>query len=281
MRECLQGPSGKRNIEPMTSREDLRRLLLDLAHDLGDGRHMAIVGEGNVSGKLDARHFLIKASGTRMSTLQPQELVGVDARPLLAALAGGEDLTDQEIERLLLEARTDPDALKPSVESLFHAWLLTLPGIRIIGHVHAIAVNQVLCSPRKRDFAVRRVIPDQVVYCGVESVLVPYVDPGFTLARRIAGEVETFRKRTGVLPKTILLENHGVIALGTQHTEVIAALAMAEKAARIFVGAAALGGPVFMDESEVHRIAGRTDEHYRQRMLQRHQPRSDHADPAS
>ena len=264
----------------MTSTEDIRRLLLDLAHDLGDGRHMAIAGEGNVSGTLDDHHFLIKASGTRMSTLKPEELVEVDARPLLAALEGGKDLADEEIERLLLEVRTDPDALKPSVESLFHAWLLTLPGIRIIGHVHAIAVNQVLCSPRKRDFAVRRVIPDQVVYCGVESVLIPYVDPGFTLARHMAREVETFRKRTGVLPKIILLENHGIIALGAQHTEVIAALAMAEKAARIFVGAATLGGPVFMDEFEVYRIAGRTDEHYRQRMLERHLPRSDHADPA-
>lgn len=252
----------------MVSVEDVRQQLLELAHDLGDGRHMAILGEGNIAGKLDAQHFLVKASGTQLSTLQPEQLVEVDARPLLAALAAGEDLADQEIERLLLEARTDPDALKPSVETLFHAWLLALPGMHVVGHVHAIAVNQVLCSPRVKDFATRRVIPDQVVYCGAESVLVPYVDPGFTLARRIASEVEAFRERTGTLPKTILLENHGIIAVGKQYTEVIAALAMAEKAARIFVGAAALGGPVFMDEYQVHRIAGRTDEHYRQRMLQ-------------
>ena len=106
-----------------------------------------------------------------------------------------------------------------------------------------------------------------VVYCGTESVLVPYVDPGLKLARRIAEDVEVFRQRVGTVPKTILLENHGIIALGKQHTEVIAALAMAEKAARIFVGAAALGGPIFMDERQVHRIAGRTDESYRQRML--------------
>jgi hypothetical protein len=42
---------------------------------------------------------------------------------------------------------------------------------------------------------------------------------------------------------------------------------MAEKAAKIFVGAAALGGPVFFSNHNVERIAGRPDEAYRQRAL--------------
>jgi hypothetical protein len=42
---------------------------------------------------------------------------------------------------------------------------------------------------------------------------------------------------------------------------------MAEKAAKIFVGAAALGGPVFFSKANVERIAGRPDEAYRQRAL--------------
>jgi hypothetical protein len=42
---------------------------------------------------------------------------------------------------------------------------------------------------------------------------------------------------------------------------------MAEKAAEIFVGAAALGGPVFLTAEQSERIAGRPDEHYRQKML--------------
>ena len=96
------------------------------------------------------------------------------------------------------------------------------------------------------------------------------MDPGFVLARYIRDEVAAFKERTGTVPKTILLENHGIIAVGAHPSEVAAALAMAEKAARIFIGAAGLGGPVFMDEAEVFRIAGRTDEHYRQRMLHLH-----------
>ena len=66
------------------------------------------------------------------------------------------------------------------------------------------------------------------------------------MVRKIAARTEAFRARTGQIPKTILLQNHGVIALGSTHTDVMAALDMAEKAARVFVGATALGGPVFL-----------------------------------
>ena len=228
---------------------------------------MAILGEGNISGKIDGGCFLVKASGTRLAALQPDHLVAVEAGPLLAAMEGDIEMDDAAMKRLLLDARVDAEALKPSVESLFHAWLLQEPGVNYVGHTHPIAVNQILCSPRAEDFATQRLFPDQIVYCGAESVLVPYVDPGLTLAREIARQVDAFQARTGQAPKTILLENHGLIALGSTHTEVMAALDMAEKAACIFVGAASLGGPVFMEPHHVRRIDHRPDEHYRQRML--------------
>jgi hypothetical protein len=47
----------------------------------------------------------------------------------------------------------------------------------------------------------------------------------------------------------------------------MASLMMAEKAAKIFVGAAALGGPVFLTPENVARISGRSDEHYRRKVL--------------
>ncbi len=42
---------------------------------------------------------------------------------------------------------------------------------------------------------------------------------------------------------------------------------MAQKAASIFLGASALGGPRFLSPEQVARIGGRPDEHYRQRAL--------------
>jgi len=46
-----------------------------------------------------------------------------------------------------------------------------------------------------------------------------------------------------------------------------AAMFMADKAARIFIAAASMGGPQFMSAEQVDRIANRIDEHYRQRAL--------------
>jgi hypothetical protein len=58
-----------------------------------------------------------------------------------------------------------------------------------------------------------------------------------------------------------------VITVGRSAEAVKAAMFMIEKAAKIFVGAAALGGPKFLSAEDVSRIAGRPDEHYRQKML--------------
>ena len=247
--------------------EDVRRALLELARELGDGRQMAILGEGNVSASLDEERFLVKASGTNLATLQPDQLVAVRSKPLLDAVEEDQALQDEAVEALLRDVREDKGALKPSVESLFHAWLLHQPGVACVGHVHPVAVNQVLCSPAAQQYARKRLFPDQVVYCGAESVLVPYVDPGLALARRIAAEVDAFRMRHDRMPVLILLVNHGLIALGGSAKEVAAAIAMAEKAATVFLGAAMAGGPVFMSSEHVHRISDRIDEHYRQGML--------------
>ena len=76
-----------------------------------------------------------------------------------------------------------------------------------------------------------------------------------------------FRQELGTIPRVILLASHGVITLGGSPQAVLAAMLMADKAARIFAGAAALGGPVFLSDADVHRLANRTDEHHRQRAL--------------
>jgi len=65
----------------------------------------------------------------------------------------------------------------------------------------------------------------------------------------------------------VLMQNHGIITLGGTWQAVLSGLLMAEKAAKIFVGAAVLGGPIFMNDENVDRIAGRPDEAYRQRAL--------------
>jgi rhamnose utilization protein RhaD (predicted bifunctional aldolase and dehydrogenase) len=246
---------------------DALQSLLDLSHSLGGERlRMAILGEGNTSLRLDAETFAVKASGSNLASLRAADLSACRfdrLLPLLDAPAA----TDAEIDRVLFAARVNEADKKPSIEALFHAYLLTLPGVACVGHVHAIAVNQILCSPRARDYAERRACPDEIVMCGLESVFVPYAEPGLGLAQSIRREVQAFVRRTGREPKIILLQNHGIIAVGPSPKAVLGSLLMAEKAAEIFVGAAALGGPVFLTAAQCERIAGRPDEHYRQKML--------------
>lgn len=246
----------------------LRSTLLELAHDLGrEERGLAILGEGNVSARVDEHSFLVKASGANLATLAHEGLTACRAHHLLALLDQRAPFSDTSVDDALLAARTAADARKPSVEAMFHAWLLTLPGVNFVGHTHPVAVNAVLCSPRAADLARRRLFPDEIVCCGAESVLVPYVDPGLALARAIRRAVLAHVRRLGRAPRVILLANHGLIALGATPAAVLSATLMAEKAARIFLGATAAGGPRFLSAAHVQRIAGRPDEHYRQQVL--------------
>jgi rhamnose utilization protein RhaD (predicted bifunctional aldolase and dehydrogenase) len=243
--------------------------LLKLSHDLGrEDRGLAMLGEGNTSCRLDADTFLVKASGSSLSNLQENQLVACRFSALLPLLKAGA-MTDAEVEKALLDSRVDATQPKPSVEAVFHAYLLSLPGIEVVGHTHPVAVNSILCAgdgPCQR-FAFERRFPDEIVCCGAKSVLVPYVDPGTILAQKIRDETDKFITAENRPPRVILLQNHGLIALGATTGSVLAATLMAEKAARIFLGAAAWGGPVGLTPQNVLRIDSRPDEHYRQKML--------------
>jgi rhamnose utilization protein RhaD (predicted bifunctional aldolase and dehydrogenase) len=242
--------------------------MLDLSHQLGrEDRRLAILGEGNTSARLSADTFVVKASGSNLGTLNEAGTAECRFDQLLPLL-DRKAMTDAAIDEALFAARVDPAARKPSVEAIFHAYLLTLPGVNFVGHTHPITVNQLLCSKHARTFAKRRLFPDEIVCCGVESVFVPYTDPGLKLAQAMRAAVIAYIKRLSRPPRVILLENHGFIALGATPEAVLAATLMGAKAAEIFVGAAAAGGtPRFLTSAQVVRIAGRPDEHYRQRAL--------------
>lgn len=241
--------------------------LLALSHKLGDpSRGLAILGEGNTSAQLSAKTFLVKASGTCLGTLKEDEVVECSFSRLLPLLDKS-GLTDAEMDAALLASRVDATAKKPSVEALFHGYLLSLPEVNYVGHTHATAVNNILCSPRTRELAEKRMFPDEIVCCDVESVFIPYTDPGLKLAQEIQRGVQGFIAEHSRPPKIILMENHGLIALGKTTNAVIAGTLMTEKAAEVFIGAAALGGPRFLTAEQVARIAGRPDEKYRQKVL--------------
>jgi rhamnose utilization protein RhaD (predicted bifunctional aldolase and dehydrogenase) len=251
----------------MSVLHEKRRALLALSHTLGaEHRHLAILGEGNASAKLSDHTFLVKASGSNLGTLREEEVVECRFDVLLPLLDLG-SATYEAIDETLFGCRIHPEAKKPSVEALFHALLLSLPGINFVGHTHPVAVNSILCSPLGETFATHRMCPDEVICCGEASVFVPYFDPGLRLSQAIRERTNRFIEQQGALPRVILLQNHGLITLGATSEAVEAATFMTVKAAHIFAGASALGGPNFLSFDQIDSLANRRDEHYRQRAL--------------
>jgi rhamnose utilization protein RhaD (predicted bifunctional aldolase and dehydrogenase) len=254
----------------MTDIDAILPQLLSLSHDLGDaGRQWAILGEGNTSARLGESSFLVKASGSQLRTLAADQLVEVSFAPLLEALHSREVWTDDQTRDLLRACCVHEGVRTPSVETIFHAGLLSLPGVNFVGHTHITSINSLLCSRGGWDLMQqqKRLFPDEVVVCGIAPCCVPYVDPGLPLARTILERVEEFIQRYGAVPKTIYLQNHGFIALGASASEVLSITQMADKSAHILIGAIACGEPMFMSDADVSRIANRPDEHLRQRAL--------------
>ncbi len=168
----------------------------------------------------------------------------------------------------MMAAKVDTQSsARPSVEVTFHAVLLHGCGVPVIGHTHPVAVNRIMCSSRAEQFASNRMFPDEAVLCGPRSVFVPYVDPGLPLALAIRDKVRSYMQEFGEAPKVILLQNHGLIALGTTTTEVLNITAMCVKAAEIFGGACALGEPEFMSQADILHIYKRPDEIYRRKLF--------------
>jgi rhamnose utilization protein RhaD (predicted bifunctional aldolase and dehydrogenase) len=247
---------------------DVMSQLVALSNRLGQPDwECAILGEGNTSARADEQSFFVKASGHELRTIAPQGFVQVAFERVLALLNCG-DLSDQAVKDGLAAAKIDPAAPgHPSVETLLHGIFLSLEGVTFVGHTHPIAVNSITCSQNFEAAYAGRLFPDEIVVCGIAPLLVPYIDPGIPLARHVYQLLQQYLDRYGEAPKTVIMQNHGLIALGRSAQQVETITQMAVKTARILLGTFAAGGPRFMSEQAVQRIHSRPDEHYRQRQL--------------
>jgi rhamnose utilization protein RhaD (predicted bifunctional aldolase and dehydrogenase) len=261
----------------LASDEPILDQLVSMSRHLGDpALDCAILGEGNTSARADAETFWVKASGVEMRTIEPGGFVRVRFDRVLALLDDrhggtpsgppGQSLDDAGIKAGLEAAKADPAvAARPSVETVLHALALQMDGVHFVGHTHPTAVNAILCSRQAEEATAGRLFPDEIVYCGVAPVYIPYTDPGVPLARRVRDSLAHYLDEYGEVPKVILMQNHGLIALGKTALEVEQITAMYVKAARVLLGTYALGGPHFLSPADVARIHTRPDELYRRK----------------
>ncbi len=242
--------------------------LVQLSREMGDpSLDYVILGEGNTSARIDGEGFWVKASGTRLAEMGEEHFVKMSLAGV-RALLGASGLGDDAIRDGLLAARLGKgETQHPSVETLLHALCLEEPEVAFVGHSHPTAINAITCSQAWPEAFGGRLFPDEIVVCGPAPLLIPYVDPGLPLAQAIGEGLAAHREQHGESPRLILMQNHGMVALGKSARQVLDITAMAVKAARILLGSYAVGGPAFLTDAAADRIHVRPDEAYRRKIL--------------
>lgn len=242
-----------------------RDALVNLSRRLGDPAFdAALLGEGNTSMRV-ADGMLVKASGAALGTARHDDFVSMTLREAFAVI-DDERAGDAEVDALF-SAIAAREGRRPSVEALLHAVVYDATDARVVAHSHPTAVNALLCSEAAGLLVEGALFPDQIVVLGATPLLVPYIDPGVRLAREVRTRLARHIDANGEAPKAIYLRNHGMFALGASPEQVLGITAMAQKCARVLIGAAAAGGVRFMPADEVVRIDTRPDEKYRRALL--------------
>jgi rhamnose utilization protein RhaD (predicted bifunctional aldolase and dehydrogenase) len=252
----------------MSNSDQTLSSLVEMSRALGDpARDLVILGEGNTSALCDDGTFWVKASGTELRTIDPEGFVQLYLEEV-CALADGPDLGDEGIKAALDRAKVDNMAVRrPSVETVLHALTLAEAGASYVGHTHPVAVNALTCSRAVEEAVHGRLFPDEIVVCGPAPAYVPYTDPGLPLARAVREAYQRYADTWAQPPKVVLMQNHGLIALGASPQEVENITAMYVKTCRVLAGTYAFGGPRFLRDEDVQRIHTRPDELYRRQQL--------------
>ncbi len=246
---------------------DLLQSLVTLSHELGrEDRHLAILGEGNTSARGDDGTFWVKASGSQLGAITEGGFTQVKLDAILE-LVEREQMTQEEVQTIWPQVMVDAQQKRPSVETFLHALCLSEGGASWIAHTHPVSCNAILCSQLGAEPFMRPLFPDGIVVCGRHPAVVPYVDPGFDLAKAVRTELRRYQDAYGASPKLLLMVNHGITALGKTMQEALNITRMADKWARTLIGTYTLGGPHFMPDHEAARIDSRLDEHYRRSQL--------------
>ena len=176
---------------------------------LGRDPKLVLHGGGNTSVKLTARDLTgadvpalhIKGSGWDMGVIKPPGMPAVRLEPLLR-MRVAEALSDDDMARVLRSTLLDPQSPSPSVETLLHAFIPS----KVVDHTHATAVLSLIDQP------------DTAALCndiyGTRMGYVPYIMPGFALAKAAADAFDKDPKVEG-----LILDKHGIFTFGADARE--------------------------------------------------------------
>ncbi len=173
---------------------------------LGRDASLVLHGGGNTSVKIKEKNLLgeeemllyVKGSGWDLETIEEAGFSPVRLDHLLK-LAKLKTLSDPQMVNELRTHMTRASAPTPSVEAILHA---TLP-YKYVDHTHADAVVTITNTDNGRE-RIKEIYGDALV-------VIPYVMPGFDLARLCA---ERFAADAGPQTRGMVLMNHGIFSFG-------------------------------------------------------------------
>src|SRR4051794_1357319 len=176
---------------------------------LGQNPKLVLHGGGNTSVKMrmtdlngdEVEVLCVKGSGWDMATIEPAGLPAVRLDPL-KKLRRRNALSDEDMVRAQRANLIDPAAPNPSVETLLHAFLPHA----FVDHTHSTAVLSLTDQPDGERLC-------EEVY-GKRLGYVPYIMPGFALAKAAADAYERDRAVEG-----LILHKHGIFTFGAEARE--------------------------------------------------------------
>lgn len=176
-------------------------LLVYRSNLIGSDETLVQYGGGNTSTKLKEVDFRarpvdvlrVKGSGTDLRTITRAGFSGLVLEDVLP-LMDREAVSDEEMIEYLTCCLLSPRDPRPSIETLLHA---SLP-FQEIDHTHADAILAITDLPDSEKIV-------REVY-GRDGLFVPYVKPGFTLAKMVRDRFEG--------QKFIVLDKHGSVTFG-------------------------------------------------------------------
>ncbi|MCU0549289.1 MAG: bifunctional aldolase/short-chain dehydrogenase [Leptolyngbya sp. Prado105] len=178
---------------------------------LGQEPDLVLHGGGNTSVKATVPNFFgdledvlyVKGSGWDLATIEAAGFAPVRLK-VLQRLAQREQLSDSEMVTQQRAAMLNPHAPNPSVEAILHA---IIP-FTYVDHTHADAIVTITNTPTGES-RIRELFGDRML-------LIPYVMPGFILARKIWEMTATldWSNYDGMI-----LMNHGIFTFANEARE--------------------------------------------------------------
>jgi rhamnulose-1-phosphate aldolase/alcohol dehydrogenase len=174
------------------------------SHLLGSDRAVANFGGGNTSAKgtavdhvgREVQVMWVKGSGSDLATMGEGDFTPLRLDEMLP-LFERDAMSDEDMVAHLARCQLDPAAPRSSIETLLHAFV-PAPHVH---HTHPDGIN-VLAGTRDGERLVAECFGD-------EAAWIPYIRPGFTLAKQVGAAV-----RENPRLRLVVLAKHGLVVWG-------------------------------------------------------------------